>query len=44
MAITLIDQALLIEPNDPINQNIKYMIDKVITGKIKRPSIEDMIV
>lgn len=42
-ALALINQALLIEPNDPINQNIKSMIESVITGKIKRPSIEDMI-
>lgn len=42
-ALALINQALLIEPNDPINQNIKSMIDKVITGEIKRPSIEEMI-
>ncbi|MDR0229458.1 MAG: SseB family protein [Flavobacteriaceae bacterium] len=42
-ALALINQALLIEPNDPINQNIKSIIDKVITGEMKRPNIEDMI-
>lgn len=42
-AKAFIDQALVIMPNDEINQNIRMVIDEVMAGKRKRPGYDEVI-